>query len=985
MKLPYSFKMHYKFHFFLLLYLFSSSVSGQDPYYINYDTKDGLPSSEVHAVEVDPNGMVWFATDRGVCSFNGYEFKTYSTDDGLANNSTLAIWKDRKGNFWFPGLDGSLSIYDHKKFYPYKWNDTLKATIHRPENISWDHEGNLFFWRSKSRLRTKYSIDNNTGKVSQAPFGYLAKKFSVLEMENTRFIDMDGYYLPDDEAYSGPLVIKTDTIIYYNQKVIEDSDLEQVIFKNSAKTNITEYHDLNATILNIKKEKDGSILICTKKGLFRFQKGNFKKVPIRYFHELSITDVAIDFEGNYWLTTLQNGIFKVPSFKFESIRTPLNIYSFENLLSIAKLKHHIIIGSANGSLFVIDDNFIMQKIGTDKIDEQYWFSSTFNNFAYFKGLQILEENHQLHFSKIPTSVISYPGVYKLKNGDFFSVGFFEIRIFSSKFKTLYYPGYTFKKRIESVIEKDNKIWFGTADGLFSIKDRQYHDIINESNENIQFQVRIKDLKLDNHDNLWVSTIGNGIIYKTPDTTYQIAVTNGLNSNLVNQIYVENDSSIWIATNQGLNNLIYNYDEKKLLKKKITSYTTTDGLLSNYINSVTKWKDRIWLATNKGINFFDPESQDNTLPPPKIFFEEVTVNDSIYNIDDSLNLNFDQNDLYFKFTGISYRKQKDNPFYRYRLLSENADTTWYFTNNRDVRFNDLQAGKYTFEAAAQNKYGQWSEQPIIYHFIIQPHYTKTLWFRLLSLFAILGVIAYMIQTRSNRIRLREEQKRKLQEAELKTKDAELQALRNQMNPHFVFNALNSIQNFVFKNDAKKANYYLSRFSKLMRDGLQFARLKYISLKEEVIFLNTYLELEKMRFPDKFQYRIIVDEEIPTNKYFIPPLLFQPILENAVKHAFKNIDYEGMLEIHFEEKVPGELLKITITDNGDGFNIESVNKTTKSKNKSLGLEIISNQIALLNSEGKDRKASFQIFNRNTLDTQLRGTQVEFIISIKFSENG
>src|SRR5690606_3618297 len=145
-----------------------------------------------------------------------------------------------------------------------------------------------------------------------------------------------------------------------------------------------------------------------------------------------------------------------------------------------------------------------------------------------------------------------------------------------------------------------------------------------------------------------------------------------------------------------------------------------------------------------------------------------------------------------------------------------------------------------------------------------------------------------------------------------------------------------------------------------------------------------ELEKMRFPDKFQYAIKVDSQISQRSYYIPPLLFQPILENAIKHAFKNIDYEGFLEIYFEEAVPGELLKVTIVDNGEGFNPESVNKHTKSGNKSLGLEIIKSQIALLNTEGEDNQASFKIFNRTSIDPNLKGTQAEFIISIKFSPN-
>lgn len=978
--------MHHRINkilFLVLLIYLPAVIAGQDPYYINFDTKDGLPSSEVYAVEADPNGVLWFATDRGVCSYNGYEFKTYTTDDGLANNTTLAIWKDRQGNFWFPGIDGSLSIYDHEKFYPYKWNDSLKATIHRPEKITWDLDGKIFFWRVGESYGKKYSIDEKSGKVSIISSEDLTKKFPILEMENTQFINMEGYYLSIDKDYSSPIVIQTDSTIFYCQKIKETDDLEKVLFKQLIKDKTTTSYKFDSPILTIELEKDGSILVCTKKGLFRFNNGNLKKTPKPYFSELSISDIEIDFEGNYWVTTLQNGIFMVPSFHFETIQTALNNYSYEKILSIAKLKEHILFGSSNGKLFSINNNFVLNEVKEGNLNEQLLYSSSTENHAYFKGLRISEKNGYLQYSIIPTS-FAFPGLYELNNKHFFGIGLFEVRILSSQFKIVFSPPeYFFKKRIDCVAEHGDKIWFGTPDGLYSIKDYQYDKIINESRIHNLLQVRINDLKIDNFGNLWISTIGNGIIYKTQDTIFQIDVNDGLISNFVNHLYVENDSSIWVATNKGLNHLTYHLQSNKLKLKKIEGISTIDGLISNYINSVTKWKGRIWLATNKGIVYFSPFDLKKELPRPPIILETVLVNDDTVNFTDT-NFKYFQNDLYFKFIGISFRKPTDQPFYRYRLISENTDSTWYYTNNRDIRFNDLPPGEYTFEVAAQNKFGQWSEEPVICPFTINPHFSQTIWFRVIVGLTIITIIAFLIKNRIKQIQFKAEQKRRLQEAELKTKDAELQALRNQMNPHFVFNALNSIQNFIFKNDAKKANYYLSRFSKLMRDGLQFARLKNITLEEEIIFLNTYLELEKMRFPDKFQYAIKVDSQISQRNYFIPPLLFQPILENAIKHAFKNIDYEGFLEIRFEEAVPGELLKVTIVDNGDGYNHDSVNKHTKAGNKSLGLEIIKNQIALLNTEGEDYKAAFKIFNRTSIDPNLKGTQAEFIISIKLSPN-
>ena len=972
---------------FIILFailLAPNKLSTQTPYFVNYDIEDGLPSSEVYDVEVDSNGVIWFATDRGLSSFNGYEFETYTTEDGLANNTILKIWNDPSGNYWLPGLDGSLTIYDHENLYPYKWNDSITSRIHRPANIAFDDFNKLYFWRI-GLVFDLFSVNDESGEVTIESFDELTDKYPYFIKDSSIFVNINGYYIPGNEInYSGPNIIDTDKFHFFFYKANQLDEKEKTLFKRDKSTETIDSFKFEHQILNQYWEPDGHILVGTKKGLYRFKNGDLKVSPDYFFKESEVSDMAIDKEGNYWITTQQNGVFKIPTFEIYTIRTPINNYSSEKILSIAKLENHIFFGSSDGSLFVVNDQFECNELKEQNIGEQHWYASTHKNKAYFKGLQITEVGDKLQFHKIHSSY-TFPGLSPLKNGQIFGLGFFEVRILSPDFNREYYPSeYSFKKRIVCIVEQENKIWMGTPDGLYSIIDYDYDNIVNESKSDSLLNVRINDMKIDHYENLWLATIGNGLIYKTADTLFQINMNNGLKSNHANHLFVENDSSVWIATTNGLSHLIYSFDKDNFYQKKLSSYTTIDGLLSNYINSVTKWKDNIWAATNKGICYFSPEELQQKNIDPIIILEEVIVNQE--NVDLSLtnSYKFNQNDWYFKFTGISFRKVEDQPFYRYRLISEITDSTWYYTNNRDVRFNDLKAGTYIFEAAAQNKYGQWSENPILYRFTINPHFTQTWWFRGLLFLILIGIVFLVFQTRSQRIKFKEEQKRKLQEAELKTKDAELQALRNQMNPHFVFNALNSIQNFVFKNDAKKANYYLSRFSKLMRDGLQFARLKYISLKEEIIFLNTYLELEKMRFPNKFQYKVVVEEDIPTNQYFIPPLLFQPILENAVKHAFKNIEYEGLLEIHFEENIPGELLKITILDNGEGFDLESVNKTTKSKNKSLGLEIIKNQIALLNSEGKDSKASFRIFNRKTLDPQQSGTQAEFVLSIKFSED-
>lgn len=966
------------FNFYLLIHL-PFALFGQDPYFINYDTKDGLPSSEVYDVEVDSNGMVWFATDRGICSYNGYEFKTYTTEDGLANNTLLAIWKDRKGNFWFPGIDGSLSIYDHEKFYPYRWNDGLKESFKGRwiQQIAWDQNNKLYFWISGIGALKKYVISNQDGEISEINFNTLKDKYPFISHEKIDFIDLGGYYIPDDTRVALKVIKKDSSYIYIDihkdRNVIKEFDQISMIsaYNNSSKELMVKY------ILNIITDSSGNIWLCTKSGVYKFTYDQFPQNPIHYFKNVAVSDIHEDSQGNYWLTTLENGILLIPSFNFHALSEQTNLFDQRKMMVVLPLKNHLIFGNSKGEIIALDQNKYLKNIEIPNANNQYFFGQSKNNKVILRNTIIEEVNNQLVFKKHLDHIDTYYA-FELNNGQYVITTTVGFKIQNPITKEIIKNYYTrFLEKIVSIFESHNTLWLGTINGLFSMDNSRMDVVTEEHNRFPLLKSRINDIKPDLHNNLWLATVGNGLLYKTKDTVLQITTLDGLNSNFINRIFPENDSTIWVATNIGLDRLIYYFKNKSFSISGIETYNTSDGLLTNYINDITKWNGKIWLATNKGINYFDPEAIDMTFPPPKIILEEIAVNDSTYNAGDILNLKHFQNDLYFKFTGISYRKQNDKPFYRYRLKSENTDSTWYFTNNRDVRFNDLLPGEYTFEVAAQNKHGQWSEKPVVHNFTIQPHFTQTNWFRMIGLVTIVGIIAFAFQTRSKRIKREEEQKRKVQEAEL-------QALRNQMNPHFVFNALNSIQNFVFKNDAVKANYYLSRFSRLMRDGLQFARLKYISLEEEIIFLNTYLELEKMRFPDKFQYVIKVDEHIPASQYSIPPLLFQPILENAVKHAFKNIDYEGYLEICFEELKPGELLKVTITDNGEGIIPESVNKHTKSKDKSLGIEIINNQIALLNQEAKDNKASFRIFNRNTIDPQLKGTQAEFIISIKFSEN-
>ncbi|MEO1627719.1 MAG: histidine kinase, partial [Bacteroidota bacterium] len=319
----------------------------------------------------------------------------------------------------------------------------------------------------------------------------------------------------------------------------------------------------------------------------------------------------------------------------------------------------------------------------------------------------------------------------------------------------------------------------------------------------------------------------------------------------------------------------------------------------------------------------------------------------------------QNNIHFQFTGISYQRSKKHTFYRYRLRNtESVDSSWIYTNDRNARYNDLAAGQYTFEAAARNRQGEWSTNPIRYHFQILPHFSQTLLFRLAVLLGLGGLINWLYQLRNKREKIQQAQRQRIATAELKTKQAELLTLRNQMNPHFIYNVLNSIQNFIVRQDVFRANEYLSNFSKLIRNSLRFSRLQYISIAEEIDFLENYLSLEKMRFPKLFSYEIELPEELSAHHWYLPALLIQPLVENAVKHAFKERKNDGEIHIQFHISIPGKLIQICVTDNGIGLHKSKEYRNSSTLHQSMGLDIIQQQIDIINDQIETQLASLNI---------------------------
>lgn len=199
------------------------------------------------------------------------------------------------------------------------------------------------------------------------------------------------------------------------------------------------------------------------------------------------------------------------------------------------------------------------------------------------------------------------------------------------------------------------------------------------------------------------------------------------------------------------------------------------------------------------------------------------------------------------------------------------------------------------------------------------------------------------------------------------------MRSQMNPHFIFNALNSVNSFIAVNDERNANRYLSEFSVLMRAVLENSDEDFIPLTKEIELLELYVKLEHNRFKDKFDYQIKIDETIDLDQFTIPPMLLQPYIENAIWHGLRYKEEKGNLEINIDKK-DNETVKIRIIDDGIGRKKSQELKTKNQlKQKSKGMSNIKNRIAILNDMYKER---ISVNVTDVLENE-EGTKVELLL--------
>lgn len=930
---------------------FSNGLDRLDPgtgRFTHYRNDPANPSSicsnTILSLCVDKEGTLWVGT-QGLERFNPEKnsfihYKNYADDpSSLSYDEVRTIYEDRKGELWIGTgsvygpfgtnpLLGGLNRMDKKtgRFTRYMNDpaDPHSLINNKVRAIFEDSKGNFWIGTAGDGL---HRMDRATGKFERYPYDPLhPAKLSRPKLKKAPYYDHITFITED---VTGRLWIGSSEsgINYYNP------ENQRVTHFETGNDTAGSFHDYSAWWTYTSRE--GVLWISTLHGsLYRINplQGS---IPFHPVAGSGVTAIFQEADLTKWIGTAHEGL--VQSDRYDKI-----LKSYSNDITDARSI------SANDISCIAKDKEGRMWIGT--------FSNGINEFNTEKKIFTRYTSEKGNAASLPSNTVLtiYPGpANKLWLGTFMGLSCFDLTTRKSR-NFLFYPGdhrETGRNVVTSVLKDNNGQWWA---GCWNKGGVQQFDP-NTGKAVAYLQGASIICLLEDHAGvLWAA--GNEGLYKyvKEKNIFQRFKEPAFLSDANNLMNLLEDEkgNIWITSEAGILLLNRRRNETTLFGK---SY----GIKGNELFALTGYigpDKKIYFGERTGYYGFAPDELARGMKAPSIILSEFRIADVVIvpgqesllqqplNNTASIRLNYDQHVFSFSFAGIDYSNPEDN---RHLFMLENYDADWNLAGtDRKATYYNVPPGKYIFRVKVVNSYGVWTSKSI--EVIITPPWWKTWWFRITAVLFIItvfySIIRWRLRQKFNRQLERSEKEKQLAELRQKTGELEMQALRAQMNPHFVFNSLNAINNFILQNNKIQASEYLTKFSRLVRMILQNSQSTLITLESELESLRLYLELEALRFDNRFAYIIQVNKDIDTDILKVPPLIIQPYAENAIWHGLMHKEDKGTLLIDIRQEATHLLL--TIKDDGVGRkHASSRTAQATTKHKSLGLKITADRIANL----------------------------------------
>ncbi|WP_034061346.1 sensor histidine kinase [Lacinutrix jangbogonensis] len=943
----------------------------QQPVSIHLTEKDGLPDNEFYNVLEDSKGYIWLAADKGLFRFDGVNYKKFQHPEQIGL-SVFQLKEDENGAVWFINLSGQVFYIQDEKITLFNNYSTgykgslpglklvnnllilsnqLKIIIVniKSKKVVFKDEvnGALYIEPAVYNKTLYYGLNNNLIKLNLVSF----EKSSILLKPNSKVVTQ----------HSHSSIFGENLLFYVNDK--KGLSFFSTNSKFHSKINKLQHSFPNTRIISV-KVIDNKIWYCTKNGVFvcEVQKDNLL-IKRHLFPNQFITDIVKDKHANYWFTTVNNGVFVVPNIEINQVSIPLINNKIKN--TFKGDENELLISTTNAHLH-------KYTFPTEKI-ESYKFVNNINihlsrhinnNYLVHTNSGTFEFNKVLKNTNVFATDATAKDIKQINSNYIIGAYSNQIRIKNTiNNKNIYEKdirGYTVYYDV-----KNDLRYFATIKGLLVLnKDLKEVEIKYKNNS-----IYINAITQTNDGVIWCSSFKSGLFgINDNKVIYHYTESNGLLSN-TNRLIKAKNNNIWIAGDKG----IQYFNTKENTFKNLTK---NEGIVSYNYNGLEIIDDNVFVSSPEHLIYYNEKEVFKPYNTPEVFFTSVNIDNIKQDLKSNYTFKEEARNISIDYSAIGFKTNTSGQF-EYRLLGLNNN--WIETKNGEtnVQYNSLSVGDYTFQIRNVTANKTESKTKQISLLVTKPFWEK-LWFYILLGFFFIAIVSVFYR---RQMRLKEAEKNKLLkqlEVDKELTNLKLENLRSQMNPHFVFNALNSIQEYILSNQKGLAADYLGKFADLIRTYLEHSSKGQISLEEEVHTLNMYLELEKLRFEDSLNYTIEISNTIDPETINIPTMLIQPYAENALKHGLFHKKENRKLTILIS-RISNNAIQCIVEDNGVGRKRSNeINKKRAANHKSFALKATTERLDLLNY-GNEKKIGVSIIDLLDTNNQPTGTRIVLKIPI------
>jgi ligand-binding sensor domain-containing protein/two-component sensor histidine kinase len=1009
--------------------------------FVNYGSKDGLLNKFIYSATQDKNGYMWFGTGVGLYRYDGHVFQYYRSPLDKAGNTISnvlqAIMTDADGNLWL-GSFTSLQWYNPSKNIFWQPKGTVAELQKLNSSYFVNFSMGKYIWLSTNKnyvYRFNKTDSSFLSLANQYPAGASASSIQTVEVDNYLYdVHPEAMYIFTlDGKFVKAITQPTNDL----SNLLHDKQ-DYAIYLTSFKSGLLKF-DLATQVLSDmapdnKFLKANNLFCVVKDDANNFYMGGYPLHILNpqknYYHYFNTTVEKNDFtitaskvisifkdrEKNLWFCShsglsmlpWQNSQIKaiaVNDNTHQVVVEPLSVYAVPNsfdLLFTNTTSSGLPVVNMKTTTSTVITNTIEPAITKKAIqgiiiapDSTIYASDGIHFFKYLpstKTLQpfALKDQNDKPIINVSRNITDAKGRIYIGSRD---NGFYIWDYYASSL--LHYHKWEIDKTIADkddavqpcLVDSQQQVWFTSNTGVYCYNATTgiYTPYGNKSIKNIPVMDATKYIEQDKLGHYWIATINNGLyeLYfengKEQWNNYTINSGIGLPSDYCYIIKKDRvDSTLWIANLSGL--LKFDPVQKSVL----TVLTQQNGLAQEgggYSFSILPNNTLVQLFYGV-VNTIDLNTYQVNKYTPTVVFSSIKVMDKeqLFTVDTrncELSLAHNENFLQFIFSALLYNNGNKN---QYAYMLEGADKDWIYSGQKNtVTYSGLKPGAYYFKVKAANSDGLWGDITIVKIIIKQPFYLSW-WFITLGILTIIGLSYWWNRFRITQTKKEEKVKAQFQQQIAET---EMKALRAQMNPHFIFNSLNSIQKYILKNEHFAASQYLTKFSRLIRLILDHSNQSTILLSSELDLLKLYVEMESLRFDDKFTYTIAVAPGITMETAAIPSMLIQPYIENAIWHGLLHKEEKGTLTITFTKEV-NNVLKVGIEDNGVGREQAAVLKSKQVlKKKSFGMQITEDRIAIINRT-LQTNATAEIIDLKDANNQAVGTKVILHIPLQSLTN-